>query len=142
MNHSWILQNLAWPHGLRDILKRILETHGVPNPSSDSEEPIGIPQGGLLSPLLFNIALDGLENEVKAIGGFRRVHREKLKKIGPGPTDRKPKLNCYVRIIRYADDIVLLANDIVAITRGIEATENFLAVRGLKLSASKTKIQT
>jgi len=78
---------------------------------------MGTPQGGLVSPILANMALDGIE--------------ETLSK-------HFPKMKVY--FIRYADDFVVtapteeIANEIREIIRA------FLIIRGLELSPEKTKI--
>jgi RNA-directed DNA polymerase len=83
----------------------------------------GTPQGGIISPVLMNMTLDGLEKKLR---------------------DRFPKRypdNPKVHIIRYADDFV-----ITGVSRELLETEvkpiviTFLQERGLSLSEEKTKI--
>ena len=82
----------------------------------------GTPQGGIISPVLANLVLDGLESKLN-------------KRFG----NKRPSQN--VNIIRYADDFVitgrtkeLLENEVMPII------ESHLKERGLELSAEKTKI--
>jgi RNA-directed DNA polymerase len=75
-----------------------------------SEE--GTPQGGVISPLLANIALDGLE-----------AH------LGKG-----------YRFVRYADDFVVMARTKEALEMVRPRIEEFLAKRGLELNPEKTRI--
>jgi RNA-directed DNA polymerase len=84
----------------------------------------GTPQGGVVSPTLANLVLDGLERELKE-------HFPKTKR-GNGPK---------VNLCRYADDFVisgkskeLLENEVKPIV------EQFLKERGLALSPEKTHI--
>ena len=77
----------------------------------------GTPQGGVLSPLLANIALHGLERAI--IGGKRRPR---------------------ITIIRYADDFVVLCEDRNALEAAKERAETWLAGIGLRLKEAKTRI--
>ena len=85
----------------------------------------GTPQGGICSPVLANLALDGLEAKLRA------VYPKKTAK------SRRVKVN----VVRFADDFVitgsskeLLANEVKPLV------EQFLHERGLELSQEKTKI--
>jgi len=73
----------------------------------------GVQQGGVISPLLANVALDGLEKLLSS------------KKAG---------------YIRYADDLVVTARSKPEIEALVPVVEYFLAERGLKLSTEKTRI--
>jgi RNA-directed DNA polymerase len=77
----------------------------------------GTPQGGVISPLLANIALHGMET----------AFVESL------PQSRKPA------IIRYADDFVILHEDLATLPKLKEQAEGWLATRGLNLKAAKTR---
>jgi RNA-directed DNA polymerase len=79
----------------------------------------GCPQGGIASPVLANIALDGLEKEICAVG------------------KRKDKIN----FVRYADDWVVTASTKEILEEKVLPTvTTFLKERGLELSTEKTKI--
>lgn len=92
----------------------------------------GTPQGGIISPTLANLTLDGLE----------RLLRERFRITrSVGPDRRKKWHNPRVHLIRYADDFVitgrskeLLENDVRPLVEG------FLRERGLRLSPEKTKV--
>jgi RNA-directed DNA polymerase len=81
--------------------------------------PSGVPQGGAISPLLANVALHGLE-EI-ATHAYRRR-------------------NTGLRLIRYADDFVVLCHDVEGIHAARAAIETWLASRGLHLNPTKTRI--
>ena len=85
----------------------------------------GTPQGGVISPVIANMALDGLEAAVHAsAGGSQRARR-------------KAKLN----VIRYADDFVVTgASKDVLESTVLPVIRRFLADRGLELSEEKTRI--
>jgi RNA-directed DNA polymerase len=91
----------------------------------------GTPQGGPLSPLLANIALDGMERLFAAEDARGRYVRPSLRR---GP-DRG------VSLVRYADDLVVTAptRDIL-LTHVVPALTGFLGERGLALSEAKTRI--
>ena len=72
----------------------------------------GTPQGGVVSPLLANIALDG-----------------RTKRLGKG-----------YRVGRYADDIRVMAKSQQAIAHAYAGVNAFLAERGLRLNQAKTRI--
>jgi RNA-directed DNA polymerase len=77
----------------------------------------GTPQGGVISPLLCNIALHGLESEV--VGAFPR-HA--------------------VKLVRYADDFLVFSAVFEDINEAKTIIEDFLDTVGLKLSKTKTRI--
>jgi RNA-directed DNA polymerase len=82
----------------------------------------GTPQGGIISPLLANIALNGLEEHL----GVKYDHR--------GASVGKRML------VRYADDFVILCESEADALKAKETTEEWLKLKGLELSKEKTKI--
>lgn len=78
----------------------------------------GVPQGGVISPLLMNIALHGLETMLK-----QELNLEKP-----------------IFLIRYADDIVVLHDELTVIKQCKEAMAEWLKEMGLELKPSKTRI--
>ena len=74
----------------------------------------GTPQGGVISPLLSNIALHGMENRIKQIKG--------------------------ASLVRYADDFVIFHEDLEMIKRCQKTICEWLAQFDLELKPSKTKI--
>lgn len=94
----------------------------------------GTPQGGVLSPLLANIALRGMEDEIKTI-----AHTFDMKRLDGtqlGQRDKRKSIN----IIRYADDFVILHEDIAVVHRCKKVISDWLAEMGLELKPSKTRI--
>jgi RNA-directed DNA polymerase len=75
----------------------------------------GTPQGGVISPLLANIGLHGLETYVKTIN----------------PT---------LGIIRYADDFIVTAKEKESLEQVLTLTKQWLSTRGLEINEEKTKI--
>jgi group II intron reverse transcriptase/maturase len=114
INHSAIMDNLIAPAGLKLGIFRCLKA-GINIGFPDQ----GTPQGGVVSPLLANIALNGIES----------LHRYK----GTDGRWKEPT-------IRYADDMVIILrpnDDAKAILNRIS---EFLAERGMKVSERKTKL--
>lgn len=122
INHKWLLDNIPMD---KMILSKWLEA-GYVEANVLFSTTKGTPQGGLISPLLANMTLDGL--------GRVLAERYPMK-----ISSRKPAHK--VNLIRYADDFVitgrskeLLEEEILPIVR------SFLKERGLNLSREKTKI--
>ncbi len=86
----------------------------------------GTPQGGTISPLLANIALHGMEERIKE-------YAEMLKGI---KRDNRKALN----LIRYADDFVIIHENLEVIKDCQKIIEEWLSDMGLELKPSKTKI--
>jgi RNA-directed DNA polymerase len=94
----------------------------------------GTPQGGVISPLLANIALHGMEERInKAFPEMSQTNRETWyhKK---GTKFQSPHL------IRYADDFVILHKDITVVQRCKEIISEWLVDMGLELKPSKTRL--
>jgi RNA-directed DNA polymerase len=111
--HESILKGLGnFPK--RDLIKGWLKAgfifEGKFNPTE-----MGTPQGGVISPLLANIGLHGLENYIKSTN---------------------PKLG----VVRYADDFVVTARDKGSLEIIQDQIKQWLSTRGLELSAEKTLI--
>jgi RNA-directed DNA polymerase len=91
----------------------------------------GTPQGGVISPLLANIALDGME---RLFDLESRTGRYK-------PPSERSGCNRGVSLVRYADDFVVTApsRDVLA-THVNPAMETFLGDRGMNLNMAKTRV--
>jgi RNA-directed DNA polymerase len=89
----------------------------------------GTPQGGVISPLLANIALHGMENQIKEYVGSLRY-------LGSSPTNRKDS----VSLIRYADDFVILHKDLTVVQGCQVIISDWLKDMGLELKPSKTRL--
>jgi RNA-directed DNA polymerase len=103
INHTAILDSLIAPKGIKTGIFRCLKA-GV-NPGFPTQ---GTPQGGVVSPLLANIALNGIEG----------IHQS----------------------VRYADDMVFILKPQDEADEILSRISEFLAARGLKVSARKTKL--
>lgn len=86
------------------------------------ETDMGTPQGGVMSPTLSNVALNGIEKLIKD-------SNPKIKGISPG-----------VHVIRYADDMIITGKSKESIKYNKKILAEFLAERGLELNEKKTLI--
>lgn len=96
---------------------------------------IGTPQGGIISPMLCNVALNGLEKAIK-VDKKRFNTKLQFASINRKHPDNK------ISLIRYADDFVILAPHKTALKLRIQIAQEFLKSRGLELSEEKSKIVT
>jgi len=112
-------------------LRRWLQA-GVVELGFFSPTDTGTPQGGVISPLLANVALDGMERLFDAEWSAGRPK---------SPAFRKG-LNKGVTVIRYADDFVATAPTREVLETHVRPRlEHFLQARGLAFSEAKTRIR-
>lgn len=117
ISHEWLLTHIPLP---KRVLKQWLKS-GYMDMDALYETEDGTPQGGIISPILCNMALDGLEDLV--VPASRSKGRSKL------------------HVIRYADDFIITGKDPATLERDVRPkVERFLAERGLQLSAEKTRL--
>jgi RNA-directed DNA polymerase len=123
INHQALLNKLNTSPSLRRVIRAWLRAGVMDGPELFPTEE-GTPQGGVISPLLANIALHGLETAITY--AYPKQNRELL--------SWRP------RVIRYADDFVVLHTDANVIEEIREQAAAWLADIGLELSPSKTRI--
>lgn len=129
IDHQALLQKLNTFPTLRRQVRAWLKA-GVIDSKQLFPTSEGTPQGGVLSPLLANVALHGMENRVKQAFPKRTIVR-------------KGKYAGYqsgVALIRFADDFVILHEDITVVQRCREIISEWLKDMGLELKPSKTKL--
>ena len=97
------------------------------------ESDKGTPQGGLLSPLLANIALTGMENYLGISYRRKRVNKDN------GVYETFIAKGNY-RMTRYADDFIIFAKTKDDADRIYDILNFYFEERGLTLSEEKTKI--
>jgi len=114
INHSSIMDKLIAPSGIKKGIFRCLKA-GV-NPGFPEQ---GTPQGGVISPLLANIALNGIESIHRYKDAWGRVFEPS---------------------IRYADDMVIILRPQDNAEQILERISQFLTERGLKISEKKTRL--
>jgi RNA-directed DNA polymerase len=120
INHQELLKKLNTYPSLRKQIKAWLKSGVIDNGVFDETET-GTPQGGVISPLLANIALHGIETEINECLGIKTKYNQP-------------------HLIRYADDLVILHKDINIIHKCQEVLTNWLSPLGLELKPSKTRI--
>jgi len=125
INHQKLLSKLQTYPKLRQQIKAWLNS-GVMDGKTLFPTDEGTPQGGVISPLLANIALHGMEERVKQFARTLKGNKSKNEQA--------------LTLIRYADDFVILHEDIKVIEESQEIIKQWLAEMGLELKPSKTKI--
>ncbi|NMG60913.1 group II intron reverse transcriptase/maturase, partial [Geitlerinema sp. P-1104] len=127
INHDYLLSKLGCPTVYKRLIRQWLKTGVMDNGAFDATEA-GTPQGGVISPLLANIALHGMIDSV--------VNRFPKRKSIDGKQDQsyRPK------IIRYADDFVVLANKPEVVLEAKRLIEEWLKPVGLELKPEKTRL--
>ena len=120
ISHEWLLSHVPMD---KIILQRWLKAgymeKSVLHPTDD-----GTPQGGIISPVLANLALDGLEIELS----------KRFPRLG---STKSPK----VYMVRYADDFIITGSSYELLKYEVmPLVEQFMMARGLELSQEKTTI--
>jgi RNA-directed DNA polymerase len=123
INHQALLDKLQTFPTLRRIIRAWLRA-GVMDGRELFPTTQGTPQGGVISPLLANVALHGLETTIRAAFPGNSHGRHPWKPI----------------VVRYADDFVILHEDLAVIERAQQVASAWLAGMGLELKPSKTRI--
>jgi len=123
IDHTYLLKKLQCPTNVRRQVRAWLRA-GIMDKGAFEKPVVGTPQGGVISPLLANIALDGMIREVEA------KFPKKQGKYAQTP----------IRIVRYADDFVVLHPELEVIYKAKAAIETWLQPAGLELKPEKTRI--
>ena len=126
ISHDWLIENIPMD---KSILKQFLKAgfifKGDLFPTED-----GTPQGGVISPILANMALDGMQEML--VNAFDLSAKGKVSAF----VHNKSKVN----LIRYADDFIVTANTPEIAQKVKTLIRDFLQIRGLELSETKTTI--
>lgn len=120
IDHAFLLETIgAFP--ARELIKQWLKA-GYMEEGVYHDTPTGTPQGGVISPLLANIALHGMEEAL----GVEHNHRGQI-------TGNRA-------VVRYADDFVVFCESKADAEQAVQKLTDWLRQRGLTLSAEKTRI--
>ena len=125
INHEWLLDNIPMD---KSILKQFLKAGFVYNRHLNPSKS-GTPQGGIISPILANMTLDGIEALIAS-----KYYTSKTGKVDKGYDRHK------INFVRYADDFIVTADSEDTAKEIEELIKPFLKERGLELSESKTLI--
>jgi len=113
ISHDWLINHVPMDKG---ILRKWLKAGYIDHKKLFPTEA-GTPQGGIISPALANMALDGLEKELIFFRGRK------------------------VNFVRYADDFIITGNSKELLEQEVKPVIiRFLKERGLTLSDEKTKV--
>ena len=118
IDHDYLVRKLGTIPAYERLIREWLKS-GVVRDGRWSPTASGTPQGGVISPLLSNVALHGLETEIRT--SF--------------DTARKT-----AAVIRYADDFVILHQDRETMEEIRGAVVAWLAKAGLRLNEEKTRV--
>jgi len=135
INHEYLLNKLNTFSTMRRYIKACLKA-GVMDGKELFPTEEGTPQGGVISPLLANIALHGMETYLKE-WLWQSGYRYKDKK---GRKSGKRKTKDELSIIRYADDFLIIHPCLEIILKAKEQIGIWLKDIGLEIKPSKTKI--
>lgn len=124
LNHQYIMDCLVGFPAKESVLKWLKA--GYVDNSSFNDTNFGTPQGGLVSPLLANIALHGMEEEL-GVKYYIDRGRHVLARNSVG-------------VVRYADDFVVVCKTKSEATALYEELKPYLNKRGLTLATDKTKV--
>jgi RNA-directed DNA polymerase len=127
LNHDYILEQIKGFPAFNIIAKWLKAGFVDNNVFHESED--GTPQGGIISPLLANIALHGLENLLNI--KYRKVKRK---------TKTSYENRTRFAVTRYADDFVIMCESEEDANGLYNKLKPYLETRGLELAMDKTKI--
>lgn len=136
ISHEALLKKLNTPPTIKRQIKAwlkagVIDWSGYANRKKGySATSQGTPQGGVISPLLANIALHGMENRIKQFADTLPT------RSGFGKRDNRKSLT----LVRYADDFVIIHEDIAVVQRCQDIISDWLKGMGLELKPSKTRI--
>lgn len=119
VSHEWILKNVPLhPHVLKEFVSA-----GFIYEGQSHDTTVGFPQGGVISPAISNLVLDGLQATIKT--SVNKVRNSEA-----------------IGFVRYADDFVVTGPGYQWVWDKcvIPAISKFLSTRGLTLSEAKSKL--
>jgi retron-type reverse transcriptase len=130
INHKWIIENVFLPAQFKLFIQgwlkaKIIDINDTIDPTS------GTPQGGIISPTLANMTLNGLENVILNSIKTLTNNKDQFKRVKNGDGTYK-RILIGVKYFRYADDFIVLARSKNIIIKYVQpAIEEFLKERGL-----------
>lgn len=124
INHKFLVQNTPICH--KHVLKQWLCSGYIfENKLFSTTE--GTPQGGIISPLLCNVALNGMEELIRKAFPARKLIDGSRSKVN---------------LFRFADDLIVTGTNEKTLIQIRHIIAEFLKLRGLELKDSKTRIVT
>jgi RNA-directed DNA polymerase len=126
ISHQWLIDNISMDES---ILKQFLKAGYIFDRQLFPTEA-GTPQGGIISPILANLTLDGIE----------KLLAEKYPKSEYEIINGKHAAKYKINFVRYADDFIVTAKTKEIAEDAKELIRQFLKDKGLELSEEKTLI--
>ena len=126
ISHDWLIEHIPMD---KSVLKQFLKAGFIFRDELFPTEE-GTPQGGVISPILANMTLDGMQKILSD-----RFHTNRLGKV-----DLRFKNAHKVNLVRYADDFIVTAATREIAEEAKMLLRDFLESRGLELSEEKTLI--
>ncbi len=120
INHNFLLSKIHCPSSLKRDIKQWLKA-GVLDKGVFEETETGTPQGGVISPLLANIALDGMARLIETLFPKKGSKTQAV-------------------LIRYADDFVVISPSLEIIEQCKTVISEWLKPIGLELKPEKTRV--
>ena len=118
ISHDWMLEHIPMD---KNTLRKMLKAGYMEKGNFHATEA-GTTQGGIASPTIANMVLDGIESHLETLFGNR------LRML-------------QTHVIRYADDFIITANSKEFLENEIKPSlTTFFKTRGLRLSEEKTVI--
>lgn len=134
ISHEYIMNKINGLPG-KNLIKRWLKS-GFVEDGKFHPTKSGTPQGAIISPLLANIALDGLQELLEQ--QKEKVYYKAY--TGGKVKNQSRKINKY-NFLRYADDFVILSHQKEWLEEILPTVREWLKQRGLQLNNEKTKIR-
>ena len=136
IDHQFLINTIGNVPG-KELIKQWLKAGYVEKEIFHPTES-GTPQGGIVSPLLANIALDGMETLLKPYKKTKKYTWFDKKRGKYRNSSHK-----YDRygFIRYADDFLITAESKEELEDILPIIKEWLNIRGLKLNEEKTRIK-
>jgi RNA-directed DNA polymerase len=125
IDHNYLLAALEPFPGI-GLVRQWLRA-GVVEDGLFSATDEGVPQGGVVSPLLLNVALHGLEDAAGV--RYQKVSTHAVHTVADAPV-----------LVRYADDLVVMCHSRGQAERVKVKLAEWLALRGLAFNEAKTRI--
>jgi len=142
VSHDWLVENVPIPLRFREVWSQWL-TSEVYYQGNLSQVLSGFPQGSVIGPLLANFTLNGFDELCQPTqktafdcekSKFLREHYGEHYKQGQSIV-RKTLVQ---RAFRYADDIVIVSNDMPQLSLLKTRIDSFLEIRGLEINTAKS----
>lgn len=125
ISHQWLIDNIPLE---KNMLRKFLKS-GYMEKKKLFPTTLGTAQGGIISPTLANITLDGLEKRIKS-----KYWSNKKGTIAVRYNKHK------INFVRYADDFIVTGDSPEILLEVKNMINEFLKERGLSLSNEKTLI--